>query len=81
MAKNIENFLKIWIPTIVLIATMGVTWGYTKADVNNIRTDVIELQAELVPRTEMEEMMKRLDNGIDRLEQSVIRLEDREDSR
>lgn len=70
-AKTIKN----WIAIIAIILSMGVTWGYTKANIDNIQQDLIELEEKVVPRQEMYEVIKRIDQSTVRLETAVSDLD------
>lgn len=76
-----KEFIKIWMPILVMILTVTFTWGYTKSEIANVKKDVVAIEQEMVPRSELTEVFKRFDKALDRLEAQITRIEIREDKK
>lgn len=75
MSTTYIDNIKFWVSMLVLISTISMSWGFTRADVSNLRDDVMEIRNEIVPRTEMNEIIRRLDDAVLRLEGNVAKME------
>ncbi len=73
--KLIEDFAKGWLPIIILALGLAVSWGRTGNSLENIKEDVVNLQEEMVPRSELDLIIERFDDAVDRLEANVDKLE------
>lgn len=71
----VENLLRTWIPLVVLIATLALTFGYSKSEIDNNKSAIKTLQVIVVPRQELDQIILRFDKGLDRLEKAIDKLE------